>query len=72
LVSYTLATSTFTSPLSGTIAFNPDDRADLENMMLYVNIHTVDFVDGESRGQITAVATSSHEASWGRIRALYR
>jgi hypothetical protein len=46
--------------------------ADLNNGLLYVNIHSQIFPGGEIRGQIQLDATPTRPTTWGKIKALYR
>jgi len=51
-VIYPLATTAFTSPLTGEFDFNPADFSDLSSGGMYVNVHSTNHPSGESRGQL--------------------
>jgi hypothetical protein len=50
----------------------PTDVANLNNGLMYVNVHSVTFPGGEIRGQLTQAPTPTVRTTWGRIKALYR
>ncbi len=47
------------------------DVANLNNGLMYVNIHSVSFPGGEIRGQLGMNATPTFNGTWGRIKQLY-
>ncbi|MDM7916372.1 MAG: CHRD domain-containing protein [Candidatus Eisenbacteria bacterium] len=71
-VLYPLSEVPFDSPIEGTIDFDPQYLDELESQGLYVNIHTVNYPNGEIRGQICHFPVATEETSWGKVRSLYR
>jgi hypothetical protein len=52
--------------------FTPADEADLNNQLMYINIHTQVIPGGEIRGQIMPGAIGVEPGTWGEIKALFR
>jgi hypothetical protein len=59
------------SPKIGTAGpLTPQQEADLNAGLWYVNIHSTMFPNGEIRGQILPTV-SLEESTWGKVKALY-
>lgn len=59
--------------LTGTWAIPAAEVVNLNNGLLYFNIHTAPtYGGGEIRGQILLGATPNNPQTWGRIKSLYR
>lgn len=56
---------------SGTWAIPAVNVGHLFSGLLYVNIHSQNFLPGEIRGQISGAPTSSRATTWGRLKKLY-
>ena len=50
----------------------PADVANLNNGLDYVNVHSNLFPGGEIRGQLAVAQVPTENATWGRVKALYR
>jgi hypothetical protein len=50
----------------------PEDLTRLLDGKLYINIHTVNYFQGEIRGNIVEESVATEPATWGAIKALYR
>lgn len=60
------------SPKIGSVGpLTQEQEGWLNSGLLYTNIHSVNFQDGEIRGQILQ-STPTEDGSWGRIKNLYQ
>ncbi len=61
------------SPKDGVWAYPEANEASILAGMTYVNVHSSSFPGGEIRGQIVdCTPTPTDEASWGRVKTLFR
>ena len=51
---------------------NATDVANLNNGLMYVNIHSTFRPGGELRGQLGIVPVSTQKTTWNRVKSLYR
>jgi hypothetical protein len=55
----------------GVVDLEPGDVIALRTSRLFVNVHTLSFMQGEVRGWIVPTI-AAQAATWGRLRAIYR
>lgn len=60
------------SPVEADFAITATQVGYLNDGLLYINVHTTNFSAGEIRGQFAFDPTPTENATWSRIKTLYR